>query len=96
MMNPMQQQQGNMQRGNPMIEQFLGKLMGSMMPQMPALPQQTMQGGMGQMAKMQGSWNFDKAKRMGGQTDLKSFLQQYSKYGQKLNTPFDINSLLRF
>jgi hypothetical protein len=100
MNNPMRQQTGQMQRGNPMIEQLMAQLMQGMMPpQMGAgigLPQQQGMGGFGQMARMSPNYGTSPLKRMKGTTNYKQFLQQHSMYGKKVNMPIDNARLLRF
>lgn len=73
-------------RGDPKMEKMLGALMSGTMPQKPSLPSQTMQGGMGKMAKMSLGHGFDKTRRFGLLSEsMTSFLSRYAgglKYGE--------------
>jgi len=65
---------------------------------MPALPQQTMQGGMGHQAKMTVGQKYSKAKRFGLRHEsMKKFLSKYAgglKYGDR-KTPIKTSDLLK-
>ena len=72
-------------RGDPMMEKMLGQAMGGMNIKMPSLPSQTMQAGMGSLAKMALGHGFDKVRRFGLLNEsMTSFLSRYAgglKYG---------------
>lgn len=89
------QQMGQFKRGNPMIEQMMGSMLQKMMPRLPALPQQNMQGGMGMMGKVALGSGYNKM-RLLNTVELKKHLMQYSRYGQKMNKSIDPRKLLRW
>lgn len=98
MMNQMMgqmQQKGQMQRGNPLIEQ----LMGQMMPKLNmgvGMPQQMGMGGYGQLAKMLPGYGTSPIKQMKTKSNYKQFLQTHSMYGKKMSSPIDTAKLLKF
>jgi len=89
------QQQGNMTRGNPLVEQLVGNMMRGLMPKMPASPKQLSAGGYGSMAKMAMGHGGVKG-RFSGKTNLKKFLMQYSRYGKKSNKALDLKKLMKW
>ena len=93
----MNQQMGQMRRGNPLIERMLGQLMPNMnMNVSGGLPQQIGMGGYGQMAKMLPGYGTSPLKQMQSKTNYKQFLQQYSMYGKKVSPSIDTGKLLKF
>ena len=67
-----------------LIGQYLGQQpsggggMGAGLPQLPAMPSQTMKGGMGAMGMASPSHGYQKARRFGTEPDFKEFLKKYA------------------
>ena len=90
------QQFGQIKRGNPIAEQFMGSLMKEMQPPQMAGPMQMMQGGQGMMGKMGFGHGFNRQQRLGNRANLKKFLMQYSSQGKRNIKTIDINKLTKY
>ena len=82
-------------RGLPDVEKLVGQYLGQQaggagggqmaagLPQLPAMPSQTMQGGQGQMAMASPKFGYQKARRFGTEPDFKKFLMKYAGVDDK-------------
>lgn len=91
-----QQQFGQLKRGNPLSEQFMGSLMKEMMPQRMANPMQMIQGGQGIHGATGFGHGFNKTQRFRNKANLKKFLMQYSAQGKRDIKTIDINKLTKY
>jgi hypothetical protein len=90
------QQFGNMQRGNPAVEQFLGSLMKGIIPKGIASQKQMGMGGFGSLGKLRMGHGFNRTQRFGNRANLKNFLMQYSNQGKRNIKTMDLNRLTKF
>ena len=87
---------GGFGRGSSMFEQGQGSFLQGLMPQMPAMPDQNMQGGQGMLARMSPMWESELSYRFSALPNLKDFLMQYSKFGNRTKLAIDVKTLRKF